>query len=94
MTDLALARRSTTEHYEEQLARAYGQLLGLEALRHVLGYPSTVAMRRAHQRGVFPVPLRRLPGRRGLFALTKDVATWLEHLSDTPDGGNMNTDPP
>ena len=51
--------------------------MGGEALRAALGFPTTGAMRRALARGALPVPVFQMEGRRGRFALTKDVAGWI-----------------
>jgi hypothetical protein len=63
----------------EFLAR-YGELMTPAELTKVFRYPSARAFRRAIQNGAFPVPVVQVPGRRGRFALTRDVVSWLEDL--------------
>lgn len=81
--------RCRTEGNVERLGRMYGELVGLGALVHILNYPSSSALRRANERGAFPISLRRIAGRRGLFALTRDVAQWLDDLSGQDQKGGV-----
>jgi hypothetical protein len=65
-----------------------GLLTSIETAR-VMGFATTAALSRARKEGRLPFRMFRLPGRRGWFALTSDVRTWLEavveiHLGD-PD---------
>ena len=62
---------------ESELTDKYGPILGGDDLRKCLGYPSMMALRQAISRGKIPVPVFTPEGRRGKFALTKDVARWL-----------------
>lgn len=68
---------SAAEAIEATLIREEGAILGGDALRRVLGYRSLDALRKAIQRGTIPVKVFPLHGRRGRFALTRDVAVWL-----------------
>lgn len=61
----------------DELVRRYGMLLSSSDLAKVLGYPSANAYCQAVVRGAVPVPLLRIPNRRGKFALARDVAVWL-----------------
>lgn len=63
----------------DELVRRYGLLLSSSDLAKVLGYPSSNAYCQAVVRGAVPVPLMRIPNRRGKFALARDVAVWLSH---------------
>lgn len=87
------ARTQTFDGVEsnaERLGRLYGELVGLDALVHVLHYPSVSALRRANERGTLPIALRKIPGRRGLFALRRELAAWLDQLDTYPaPGGAM-----
>lgn len=49
----------------------------------VMGFASTEALSRARLDGRLPISMFRVPGRRGWFAATKDVKTWLESLLHT-----------
>ena len=60
-----------------ELMRAYGPLMSGEDLRKALGYPSKSAYSQAIARGALPVPVFEIEKRRGKFALTQDVASWL-----------------
>jgi hypothetical protein len=44
----------------------------------VLGYPSTGALAKARQSGRLPIEMFQVPGRRGWFAATSVVRTWLK----------------
>lgn len=61
----------------DELVCRYGLLLSSTDLAKVLGYPSANAYCQAVVRGTVPVPLLRIPNRRGKFALARDVAVWL-----------------
>lgn len=71
---------------ESDLLGQYGPLLTGDALRRALGYPSMDAVRQALSRGTLPVPVFRLPNRRGTFALAKDVAHWLAEQRQNVEG--------
>lgn len=62
----------------------YGATLGGQDLYAALGFKTYAAFHRSRQLGAIGVKLFTLPGRRGWFALTTDVAAWLEaHASQT-----------
>lgn len=61
----------------EQLLDRYGPTLGGRDLYSALGFKSYAAFHRSKQRGEVGVDVFALPGRRGWFALTTDVAAWL-----------------
>ena len=82
--DAGITMSSLAELLEQDLYARYGSpLLGGEALRAVLGYPSAEALRQAMSRGTVPVPVFAIPHRRGKFALAKDVAAWLAQARQT-----------
>jgi hypothetical protein len=58
----------------------YGELMTPTELVRFFRYPSSRAFRRAILSRAFPVPVVRVPGRRGRFALTRDVVSWLQGL--------------
>ena len=59
------------------LSDRHGPILGGAALASALGYRSLAALRQARRRGQVEVKLFALPQRRGVFALSVDVARWL-----------------
>ncbi len=61
----------------EQMVSHYGPTLGGRDLYAALGFKSYAAFHRSKQRGEVGVHVFTLPGRRGWFALTADVAKWL-----------------
>jgi len=62
---------------EEDLLNLYGPMVYGKALYKSLGYGSGDAFRQAVSRKIVPVPVFPIKGRRGKFALTKEVAHWL-----------------
>lgn len=62
---------------ENDLTERYGPVLPSSVLVRVLGYSSADAFRQSLARRTVPVPVFRMPNRRGHFALTRDVAQWL-----------------
>lgn len=63
---------------EAALIERYGEVCTLDEVAAILKYPSGVAVRRAHALKRLPLPLTRFTGRRGLFALTRDIARLLD----------------
>lgn len=61
----------------DELVSRHGPLLGGAALTAALGLNSAAALRQARKRGHVAVAVFTLPKRRGVFALTRDVADWL-----------------
>jgi hypothetical protein len=64
----ALLRRLIAEH---------GELIGGAALSRCLGYRTQRAFQMGIKRGQVPVETFNLPGRRGRYARTFEVAAWL-----------------
>jgi hypothetical protein len=71
-------------------------LSGPETAR-IMGFPTTEALYKARQAGRLPIEMFRLPGRRGWFAATPAVKTWLQaslHPTKPPEqpmpGGDTN----
>ena len=80
-TPVSTPSPSLADLLERDLLTRHGSpLLGGDDLRSALGYPSVEALRQAISRGTVPVPVFDVAHRRGKFALTKDVATWLAQL--------------
>lgn len=59
------------------LYKTYGVMVGGSALRQLLGYPTAAAMRRSVERGTLSLPTFVLPGLKGRFALTRELAQWI-----------------
>lgn len=62
---------------ENDLLKLYGPVITGEELIKALGYVSKAAFRQSMVRKTVPVQLFEIEGRRGKFALTKDVACYL-----------------
>jgi hypothetical protein len=63
--------------------KMHGPLMSNASLAQALGLPSTSALRQARRRGLVGVRTFKIAGRRGIFALTEDVAQWLTIQSQT-----------
>jgi hypothetical protein len=61
----------------EMLLVAYGPLMDAKAICKVLYYPSVAALQVAKSRKLLPFNPVEIKGRRGLFAMTDDVAELL-----------------
>lgn len=76
-----LAKALTTKH---------GVILSSSILVQVLGYPSPEAFRQSLFRKTVPIPVFKIPNRRGHFALAKDVADWLAQCRETAQRDSMS----
>ncbi len=66
----------------DDLARRYGPMIGGTDLFHVLGYRNGQAFRQAVRQGRLGIHVFNLPARQGKFALTADVAAWIQSASE------------
>lgn len=71
------ARPEGEDLYERALLGQHGELMNAEALTRLLQIGSARTFRRAALSGRLPVSVFRIPGRRGWFARTRDIAAWL-----------------
>ncbi len=69
----------------EELVKLHGPLITGAELAKVLGHKSMASLRQAKVRRQVPVKLIKIPHRKGLFALTEDVANWLASLKAKGD---------
>lgn len=69
----------------KRLITAHGELIGGNALGRCLGYRTPRAFQMGLLRGQVPIETFTLPGRRGRYARTFQVAAWLASC-DTPQG--------
>lgn len=60
------------------LTQLYGPLMHTRDVQQALRYQSAEAVRVARASGRLKIPMFSLPGRRGLFVRTEDVARWLD----------------
>lgn len=60
-----------------QLERTYGLVMNSQQIRQLLAFPSQEAFRQARSKGAIGIRMFAQPHRRGLFAMTRDVAGWL-----------------
>lgn len=66
---------------KDELLRLYGPLIGGMDLQNILGYKAASTFNRAKRMNLIGVKIFEIPNRRGSFALTKDVADWLQSIS-------------
>ncbi len=64
----------------ESLLHLHWPLMGGPDLMTALGHRSPASLRQARRRGQIGIVLFTVPNRRGLFALTQDVADWLAQM--------------
>lgn len=76
---------------ESNMMKNLGPLLGGEALWRALGFSSAHSFRRALRNGEVRVQIFRLPNRRGAYALTTDVARWIDSQRIPQEGVAMGT---
>lgn len=82
---------------ERDLMRQYGPMMSNDDLRQALGYASKDAFKQAIARKTVPITVFNIEGRRGKFALVKDVAAWIvaqreRALSEAQQPGAAPTD--
>ena len=58
-------------------------LLSSTATARAMGFESTSALSRARLEGRLPITMFQVPGRRGWFAATSEVRSWLELILPT-----------
>lgn len=75
-----LSKDTDSTEFERSLTKRYGLLVGNKELWMALGYRTPEAFRQAYGRRQLPIPVFALPSRRGKYALTRDLARWLDSL--------------
>jgi hypothetical protein len=97
-TDVARRGNSDTEPAdsvrEQALLTRYGEVMTARQVSLTLHFPSVQAFRKAHRRVGFPFPLFPVPGRRELYASTREVASFLNALVRQPGNGSPNSSGP
>lgn len=83
MTEDPTSATTAESQIRDALLRSHGELLTGQTLRRSLGFRSVRSFQRALSEGTLPVPTFALPGRRGTYARTRDVAAWLACLGDS-----------
>lgn len=74
--------------FEAKLIARYGPILGGPDLLKCLGFRSQAAFKRAQRLDLLGVNVFEIENRKGMFALTRDVAFWLCRLSQKGGGKN------
>jgi len=68
-----------------EMLELHGPIISGAALYRALGFKTYAAFYRAQKAGGLGVRAFRLPGRRGLFVLTTEVADWIAQHAGTQD---------
>ena len=76
-TSSSKALSSLTTELTSDMTELYGPLMHSKQLWKVLGYGSADSFRHALNRKSIPIPVFSIEGRKGNFALTKEVSAWL-----------------
>lgn len=74
---MAADNRPSISELRSELLERFGPLMNGPALRQALGFRTAGAFRQAMSRDDSGLPAFQIPGRRGWYALTHDVAAWL-----------------
>ena len=79
------------ETYQMPLEKEHGPIIGGTTLRVKLGFKTAAAFRQAVKRDKLPVPVFKLPKRRGHFARVIDIATWLAEIDEMVENSKQFT---
>lgn len=63
-----------------EIKEKYGEIIGGYDLAKLLGYKSTASFRQAVSRNQIPFSTFNIENRKGKFAYTNDVLSWLTNL--------------
>lgn len=74
---------TSLDELHRSLLDAYGPLMGDAVLWQALGFKTWAGFDKAIRQGKLEVRIFTLPGRRGRYALTCDVASWLWDIRST-----------
>ena len=72
--------QSNYETFEAHVVMRYGLLMGSNELMEALGFAALASFRQACKRGNINLPMFKIKGRSGRFALSHDVAKWIWKL--------------
>jgi hypothetical protein len=82
MTDTEL--KALTKKIECDLLKLFGTpILTVSDLKKAMNYSSNAAIHQAVSKGTFPIPVFKMPNRRGHFALTVEVAHFRSYKQRT-----------
>ena len=77
----------TSDNLLEKLLEQHGPLMTGENLYKALGYKSWAGFAKAVRSGAVEVNIFNLPGRKGRYAKTSDVANWINKLNNNSNRG-------
>ena len=77
-------QQNPVDDLERKMNNQFGPVIGGKDLYSALGFKTYPAFHRINSLGELGVHVFKLTGRRGWFALTEDVAKWLEEQSLKP----------
>lgn len=77
MTETSELVEELANSLEQDLLQTFGPMIYGQVLYKSLGYTSADAFRQAVSRQSVPIDTFPIEGRRGKFALTRDIAKWI-----------------
>lgn len=86
MSDQARRATSRPPLSEAELFIPRTPILSAGEAARLMGFPTSEALTKARQTGRLPIPMFRIPGRRGWFTATHVVKAWLEQTLAAQDG--------
>lgn len=75
-------KMNPTANLAKELHQEYGPLIGGPDLVKVLGFRSNASFKRAQKLGQIDLEMFGIEGRKGSFAYTRNVASWLSNLAN------------
>lgn len=93
----SMLRIGSVEELAAEITLSNGPYVRIASIWSLLGYPSADAARKAVTRQRMPFPVQTLPGRRGRFVRSLDLAKWLSEatvgiVSQCRDNETQNID--
>ena len=79
-----IRNRAGRDELERLLSSQHGVFARLGDVWNLLGFRTPDAARKAAEQGRLSLKSFRLPGHRGHFVLTGDLARWLEEVGNCP----------
>ena len=81
MRQVSSAHGNDQQSIAQKLIENHGPIICGATLSKVMGFPTTKAFNQSRRRGSLGIKTFRIEGRRGVFALTSDLAQWIEQLA-------------
>lgn len=90
MNDGTQADSHLLQEMIDRLTVRYGEIMSAKDAWRELGFASEMALHRAYSRRTFDLHMFHIQGRRGRYALSRDVASWImKQRSKRPDNAEI-----